>query len=120
MNDGRHIVLAGGGTAGHLHPGLNVAKALAERHPELKIIFAGTGKPTERHAVAEAGFAYLAMPSQPFPTRARDALRFVTDNITGYYAASWFLRHHDVAMVVGLGGYASVPMCRAPSLIAAM
>src|SRR5690349_21533808 len=109
----QHIVFAGGGTAGHLFPGINVARALAAKYPQLKITFAGTGKPFERHAVSAAEFAYLKMPSHPFPTRARDALRFLTDNISGYYSASRFLRRQESALVVGLGGYASVPMCRA-------
>ena len=91
----QHIVFAGGGTAGHLFPGINVAWHLAAKYPRLKITFAGTGKPFERHAVVEAGFAYLTMPAHPFPTRARDALRFVTDNISGYYSASRFLRQQS-------------------------
>ena len=64
MKTTHHIVFAGGGTAGHLFPGLAVAEKLAANRPGVRITFAGTGKPLERELVAAAGFDYLAL-SQP-------------------------------------------------------
>ena len=108
-----HFVFAGGGTAGHLFPGLAVAERLARDYPQAQITFCGTGKPFERQQVASAGYQYLALPCRPFPRRPREALRFVTDNVSAYYSARRFLRANNVAMVIGLGGYASVAMARA-------
>jgi UDP-N-acetylglucosamine--N-acetylmuramyl-(pentapeptide) pyrophosphoryl-undecaprenol N-acetylglucosamine transferase len=108
-----HIVFAGGGTAGHLFPGLAVAEQLRRYAPRLRITFAGTGKPFEARHVQSAGFEYFTLPCRPFPRRPREALRFVTENLTGYYAARKLLREQDVSLVVGLGGYASVPAARA-------
>jgi UDP-N-acetylglucosamine--N-acetylmuramyl-(pentapeptide) pyrophosphoryl-undecaprenol N-acetylglucosamine transferase len=108
-----HIVFTGGGTGGHLFPGLAVAERLAEQLPHMRITFAGSGKPFERRRVAEAGFQYLALPCRPVPQRAREAFSFVIENFAGYLAARRFLVETDVAVVVGLGGYASVPMGRA-------
>jgi UDP-N-acetylglucosamine--N-acetylmuramyl-(pentapeptide) pyrophosphoryl-undecaprenol N-acetylglucosamine transferase len=44
-------------------------------------------------------------------------LRFLTDNLSGYYAARRYLREQNVALVVGLGGYASVPAARAAAAL---
>jgi len=108
-----HIVFAGGGTGGHLFPGLAVAERLTEQLPLVRITFAGSGKPFERRQVAKAGFEYLALPCRPVPQRASEAFSFVVENFAGYLAARRFLVETDVAVVVGLGGYASVPMGRA-------
>lgn len=108
-----HILFAGGGTAGHLFPGLAVAEYLRSHAPQVRISFAGTGKAFESRYVERANFAYLQLPSRPFPRKASEALRFVTENVAGYYAARKILREQQIGLVVGLGGYASVPAARA-------
>jgi UDP-N-acetylglucosamine--N-acetylmuramyl-(pentapeptide) pyrophosphoryl-undecaprenol N-acetylglucosamine transferase len=110
-----HIVFAGGGTAGHLFPGLAVAEQLLRYAPRLRISFAGTGKPFEVRHVKRAGFEYVTLPCRPFPRKASEAWRFLTDSFAGYYAARRYLRAQNVSLVVGLGGYASVPAARAAS-----
>jgi UDP-N-acetylglucosamine--N-acetylmuramyl-(pentapeptide) pyrophosphoryl-undecaprenol N-acetylglucosamine transferase len=107
------IVFAGGGTGGHLFPGLAVAEKLAANRPGVRIIFVGTGKPLEHKHVAAAGFQYVALPSRPLPRKASEAIPFVVENMAGYFAAGRLLDEERVAGVVGLGGYASVPMGRA-------
>jgi len=108
-----HIVFSGGGTGGHLFPGLAVAQQLAAAVPGLRITFCGGGKPFERKYVSRAGFEYLTLPARPLPHGAREAVAFLVENVAGYLAASRFLSEEHVAAVVGLGGYASVPMARA-------
>ena len=113
MKNTFHIVFAGGGTGGHLFPGLAVAKKLSANRPGVRITFVGTGKPLERQHVAAAGFDYVPLPSRPLPRRASEAISFVVENVAGYFAAGRLLDEEHVAGVVGLGGYASVPMGRA-------
>jgi len=113
MKNTFHIVFAGGGTGGHLFPGLAVAKRLSANRPGVRVTFAGTGKPLERQQVAAAGFDYAASPSRPLPRRASEAVSFIVENVAGYFAAGRLLDEENVAGVVGLGGYASVPMGRA-------
>jgi UDP-N-acetylglucosamine--N-acetylmuramyl-(pentapeptide) pyrophosphoryl-undecaprenol N-acetylglucosamine transferase len=110
-----HVLFAGGGSTGYLHPGLAVADCLRQRLPQVRITFAGTGKAFERHSVRANGFHYVAMPSQPVPRNPFRAMRFVTDNVAGYWASRWYLKEHHVSLVVGLGGYASAPTVRAAS-----
>jgi UDP-N-acetylglucosamine--N-acetylmuramyl-(pentapeptide) pyrophosphoryl-undecaprenol N-acetylglucosamine transferase len=108
-----HLVFAGGGTAGHLFPGLAVARQLAAEIRRLRITFTGGGKDFERRHVAASGFDYFALPCRPLPRAAREAVSFVVENIAGYLAAKRFLRDEQVSGVIGLGGYASMPMGRA-------
>lgn len=108
-----HIVFAGGGTRGHLHPGMAVAAHLADRIPDATITFVGGGRAAEGHVVRSAGFRHVNLPSQPAPKNALHAVRFVTDNVAGYWAARWFLREKRASAVVGLGGAASAPTVRA-------
>lgn len=108
-----HVVFAGGGTGGHLFPGLAVAEHLSQRLPALRITFAGSGKPLERRHVAEAGFDYLQLPCRPTPRNLRDVFAFLCSHLSGRRAALRFARRENVTLVVGLGGYASVPMARA-------
>lgn len=108
-----HIVFSGGGTGGHLFPGLAVAGRLAAAIPQVRITFCGVGKPFERKYVTRAGFDYFTLPARPLPHGAREAVAFVVENLASYLAAGRFLREEHVAAVIGLGGYASVPMARA-------
>jgi UDP-N-acetylglucosamine--N-acetylmuramyl-(pentapeptide) pyrophosphoryl-undecaprenol N-acetylglucosamine transferase len=110
-----HIVFCGGGTGGHLFPGLAVAEQLSAMIPRVRITFCGSGKPLEQEATAQAGFDYFSLPSRPLPQAASEAVSFVVENLAGYLAAGRFLHEEHVDAVVGLGGYVSVPMARAAS-----
>ena len=105
-----HVVFAGGRTGGHLFPGLAVAARLTEDTPGARITFAGCGAEFERRHVAAAGFDYLALPCRPVPRRLRDVFPFLASNWAGRRQARWFLDDQAVSVVVGLGGYVSVPM----------
>lgn len=108
-----HVVFAGGGTGGHLFPGLAVAEQLRRMAPETRITFAGTGSGFERLHVDTAGFEYRAIPSRPGPHSAWEAVRFVADHFVGFHAAHALIRREGVSAVVGLGGYASLAVGRA-------
>ena len=108
-----HIVFAGGAAPGHLYPGLAVAAHLIERIPDATLTFVGGAKSLDRHVIRAAGFRVAHVPSQPAPENALNALRFVTDNVAGYWAARWFLKERRVSAVIGLGGASSAPTVRA-------
>ena len=111
------IVFAGGGTAGHLFPGLAVAAQLAARSDPPRITFLGTGKPFEKRFVEKARFEYLALASAPLASGVRGVLRFLGENFSGFRSARRFLRRERASVVIGLGGYASVPACRAAAAL---
>lgn len=117
----RVVFIAGGGTGGHLFPGLAVAGALGRLDPGLKVIVVGAGKALESQAVADAGFA-----SEKLNVRAIRG-----QGLTGRIAALvvlpgaiWdargLIKRHQPGMVLAVGGYAAFPlgvaafMCRVP------
>ncbi len=108
-----HIIFAGGMTGGHLFPGIAVAEQLTALPRRPQITFAGSGNRFERRHVARAGFGYFAIACHPLGGSPWKTLRFVADQVAAYHAAVRFLRRQRGSLVVGLGGYCSVPMARA-------
>ncbi len=108
-----HLVFAGGGTAGHLMPGIAMAEYLSRAPQKPRITFALTGRNLETRLVAGAGFEHVIIPSRPLPRTATEAIGFISTSFTGYRAAAKFVATEHVSLVIGLGGYGSVPMARA-------
>lgn len=108
-----HIVFAGGGTGGQLSPGINIAKHILQKNPNVDITFVGTGRPMQRQMVRNEGFQYIAITAQPAPRGPIQAFRFLAENIAGYCSARWMLRDQKASLVVGLGGLASGATVRA-------
>ena len=75
MSNQKHIVLAGGGTAGHVNPLLAVAHVIRELEPEADIAVVGTAVGLERDLVPQAGFELETIEKVPFPRRPNKAAR---------------------------------------------
>src|SRR5690606_24176550 len=65
----RHIVLTGGGTAGHIEPMLATAVALQEAEPDLQITCIGSVGGLETTLVPERGFTLRTVPAVPLPRK---------------------------------------------------
>ena len=63
------VVVAGGGTGGHLFPGIALAQQFAARHPETRVLFVGTGRPFEAAAVHRAGFTHRTVTAEGIKRR---------------------------------------------------
>lgn len=105
------VLLAGGGTAGHVNPLLATAHALEEIDPQLQITAVGTKKGLETELVPAAGFPLATIPRTPFPRRFNaDLLRFPRAFQATVRSCRELLIEKQAAVVVGFGGYASAPM----------
>lgn len=104
------VVLAGGGTAGHVNPLLATADALRGRVPDVVVSVLGTAEGLEARLVPERGYQLVTVPKVPFPRRpdAR-ALRFPRALGRAVGAASAAVREIDADVVVGFGGYVATP-----------
>lgn len=72
-----HIVLAGGGTAGHVNPLLSVANAIKKLNPEALISVIGTEVGLEKSLVPNAGYELDTIEKVPFPRKPNlDAIKF--------------------------------------------
>lgn len=107
----RFVVIAGGGTAGHVHPGVSVARALVERgHDASSILYVGSERGIEHELVPPAGFELVTLPGKGIPRRISfAALGAVASLLHGTLAAYWLLRREKPAVVLSLGGFAAVP-----------
>jgi len=101
-------MIAGGGTGGHLFPGIAVAEAMREREPGVAILFVGSARGIETRVVPQAGFELETLPTAPLrgggaPERMRAlwALASATGRSRRLIAA------FAPDAVIGLGGYAS-------------
>ena len=106
-----HVVLAGGGTAGHVNPLLAVAAALNDIDEDVKISVIGTAQGLESRLVPAAGYELDTIAKVPFPRRPNmDALRFPARWVReGRRTREILIRRHT-QVVVGFGGYASAPV----------
>jgi len=104
---------AGGGTGGHLTPGLAVAAELLERDHRCRIVFVGSDRPLERRLVSADGYEHRVLPVESTATLRRHPLRFALRNWRAYRMARALLETDSPQVVIGLGGFASVPTLQA-------
>ena len=106
-----HIVLAGGGTAGHVNPLLAVADAIRRIRPEASISIIGTAVGLEHDLVPRAGYELDTIEKVPFPRRPnKAALQFPAKWMRETRKVRDILRSRHADVVVGFGGYASAPV----------
>lgn len=105
------ILFAGGGTGGHLFPGLAVAEELRTRRPDLRIVFAGTPDRIEARLVPRHGFEFRPIRVSGMRRRLTVENLLVPLRAAGAVIRSLqLLRELRPAVVVGTGGYVSGPV----------
>jgi UDP-N-acetylglucosamine--N-acetylmuramyl-(pentapeptide) pyrophosphoryl-undecaprenol N-acetylglucosamine transferase len=111
------IIIAGGGTGGHLFPAVAVGEALKQRRPEVELLFVGTSNGFEAKWLPKSGLPYKLLSVRGWTgkspvMRLRAALEF----LSAVRRALTLLRNFGPDLVVGAGGYASAPMAVAAIL----
>ena len=112
-------VVAGGGTAGHVLPALAAARALVGRgHPAESVRFVGSSRGLEARLVPEAGFDVTLLPGRGVARRLTlDNVGAVAGLARGAGRAVALLRSWRPAVVLSVGGYASVPCAAAAAVL---
>ncbi|WP_371174271.1 UDP-N-acetylmuramate--L-alanine ligase [Buchananella felis] len=105
------VLLAGGGTAGHVNPMLAVASALEELGvPRQDMVALGTAQGLETTLVPAAGLRLETIAKVPAPRRPNlDALRFPSRFLGAIRDVQSLLRRERIDLVIGMGGYVSTP-----------
>jgi UDP-N-acetylglucosamine--N-acetylmuramyl-(pentapeptide) pyrophosphoryl-undecaprenol N-acetylglucosamine transferase len=109
------VIIAGGGTGGHLFPGMAVAEELVSRGHAVR--FVGAERGIERTAVPKAGYELdlidvVGIKNQGIAGKAAGLLRAARS----MRQARAILKQHDPDVVIGVGGYASGPFVLAAAL----
>ena len=103
------ILIAGGGTGGHIIPALAVARALVERHA-VEVLLVGTARGLESRLVPEAGFQLKLIDVGPLKNVSlMTRLRTVAGLPRSIGSCKKLLREFKPGAVLGVGGYASGP-----------
>src|SRR5215469_11198784 len=104
------IVLAGGGSAGHIEPALATADALRRADPRIEIICLGTERGLETRLVPLRGYELALIPAVPLPRSLTSDLLSVPGRLGGAVsAAAEVLDHAGADVLVGFGGYVATP-----------
>ena len=104
------VVLAAGGTGGHIEPALNVGDAIRRLDPAASILVLGSERGMEGTLVPARGFELVTVPGVPLPRRPNgDLVRLGPRLQSAVSRATRVLREREADVVIGFGGYAAVP-----------
>ncbi|AQP44083.1 undecaprenyldiphospho-muramoylpentapeptide beta-N-acetylglucosaminyltransferase [Tessaracoccus flavus] len=104
------VVLAGGGTAGHTSPLIATAKAILARRPDASILCIGTAKGLETRVIPEAGLELRLITPAPLPRSVNlDLVKLPYTLTRSTREARRLLREAKADVLVGFGGYVSIP-----------
>lgn len=114
----RTILVAAGGTGGHLFPGIAVADELVRRDPRARVVFVGTPRGLEGTLVPRAGYELVLLPILPLKSvgLAR-ALKGAAALPWGLLKSALVVRRRRPVAVLGVGGYAGGPVTLAAALM---
>ena len=102
------IVFAGGGTGGHLYPGIAIARALVRARPSIEPFFVGALRGIERDVLPKTEFPHLLLDLHPLYRRAIwNNAKTVAGAATAWRRIGEMVREQRPAAVVGTGGYAA-------------
>jgi UDP-N-acetylglucosamine--N-acetylmuramyl-(pentapeptide) pyrophosphoryl-undecaprenol N-acetylglucosamine transferase len=103
------IVFAGGGTGGHLYPGLAIARAVQRLRPDIQPYFIGARRGVERDVLPTTGYPHALLDLHPlYRSRVWNNWRTVVGMFSAWRGIGRVFREERPVLVVGTGGYAAV------------
>jgi len=111
------VVIAGGGTGGHLYPGIAVARELLRRRPDAVVTFAGTARGIESRVVPREGFELDVLRSSGLKGSSIIGVLKGVSILPASALDAWrILSRRRPHLVIGVGGYSSGPVVLAAAL----
>ncbi len=105
------VLIAGGGTGGHINPGLAIAKYIAAAEPSSEITFVGTKRGLETKLVPREGFPLETITVRGFRRKlSLDTVIAVKELIQSFFQASRLINKIKPDVVIGTGGYVCGPV----------
>jgi UDP-N-acetylglucosamine--N-acetylmuramyl-(pentapeptide) pyrophosphoryl-undecaprenol N-acetylglucosamine transferase len=111
------LMIAGGGTGGHIYPAIAIAREYAARHAERRVVFVGTEAGLEKTIVPKAGFPLEFISVGGLKGKGiADLLKNLARLPLGFVHAWKLVGRHRPSVVLGVGGYSSGPVLLAARL----
>ncbi len=105
------VLIAGGGTGGHLYPGVAVAREILARRPDASVIFVGTSRGIEARVVPREGFVLETIRSGGLKGKSAAALLRGLLLLPASALDAWqTISRRRPSLVIGVGGYSSGPV----------
>jgi UDP-N-acetylglucosamine--N-acetylmuramyl-(pentapeptide) pyrophosphoryl-undecaprenol N-acetylglucosamine transferase len=112
------VVIAAGGTGGHIYPAIAYAKEFQRHDPEGSMLFVGTGKFLEGEILQKEGFGFEPIKVEGFVGKKKfQMIRSLSLLPKSVWRAVQILRQHQTDLVIGTGGYFSPPVIVAAWLL---
>jgi UDP-N-acetylglucosamine--N-acetylmuramyl-(pentapeptide) pyrophosphoryl-undecaprenol N-acetylglucosamine transferase len=107
----RRLLIAGGGTGGHLFPGIAIAREFMDRNAQNAVLFVSTGNPFERKTLSRAGFSLETVSVAGIKGRSIwQKLKSLALIPLGIAQSSWIVKSFKPDLVLGVGSYAAGPV----------
>lgn len=105
------VLIAAGGTGGHVFPGVAIAEEIARLHPEAVVAFAGTARGLEARIVPQLGWPVILMRSDSIKDRSGAARILAWARLPlSVVQALGVLRRERPQLIISIGGYAAGPL----------
>jgi UDP-N-acetylglucosamine--N-acetylmuramyl-(pentapeptide) pyrophosphoryl-undecaprenol N-acetylglucosamine transferase len=105
------IVIAGGGTGGHLFPGIAAAQEFEARNSATRILFVSTGNPLERSVLSKTGYPLQTITVAAIKGRGLwNQVKSVANIPKGILEANRILKNFSPDLTIGLGSYSAGPV----------
>ncbi len=104
---------AGGGTGGHIYPAVAVADKIAEIEPRAKIHFFCSSRSIDEQILGQSGLEYTQLAAKGFSVRPGKLIGFCSSFLASYKIAKKVIVKSEDAVVIGVGGFVSGPVCLA-------
>ncbi len=113
-----NIVIAAGGTGGHLYPAVALAREFLRQEPRASILFVGTVRGIEAKVLMQEGFELAIIAAQPvMGLGVQGAIKALLSLPLTLWQSVKLLRQRRADLVIGVGGYTSPPVLVAASLM---
>lgn len=113
MSQAKNIIIAGGGTGGHIFPAIAIANAIKKLAPETNILFIGAKGKMEMEKVPQAGYEIKGLDIAGYNRSSLIKNIFLPFKILkSFYQVAQIFKSFKPSAVIGVGGYSSFPVLR--------
>ncbi len=104
------ILIGGGGTGGHIYPGLALARYARTQDCAVEILFVGSAAGLESKIVPASGFTLVTIPASGFRRSFKQLGLFIKDFLGGLRRSLKIIKEYQPNVVLGTGGYVAAPL----------